>query len=135
MNRIEAKNFLLKEFITEYGSTTPVAYDNNEEFVKPDNASWARFSVLNHTSYQATMGGEDNRRFSRYGLILFQVFIPVNTGTYEGDVLCEQILDIFEAKRFGSIVCKTGEYKEIGNTGNDLYQFNGSLPWEVDQTK
>jgi hypothetical protein len=50
-------------------------------------------------------------------------------------VLCEQILDIFEAKRFGNIVCKTGEYKEIGNTGADTYLFDGTVPFELDQTK
>ncbi len=135
MTRSEAKNVLLKEFITEYAEATPVAYTNNENFTKPSNSSWVRFSIQNNDSFQATLGIAPVRRFERLGLITAQVFIPVNTGTYEGDILCESIINIFEGKRFGIIVCGTGVYSETGVTETDWFQFNIIIPYDFDQKK
>jgi hypothetical protein len=135
MTRSEAKNILMKEFITEYASHTPVAYPNNEEFVKPTNAPWVRFLVEEITTKQNTIGKPGNRRYGRLGLIAYQVFIPNNTGTYEGDILCEKINNIFEGKRFGSINCWDGKYIPFGINAQDLYQFNGSISYTFDETK
>jgi hypothetical protein len=135
MKRSEAKNLLMKEFIAEYATHTPVAYPNNEEFVKPTNAPWVRFIVEDNTSSQRTIGKSGNRRYNRLGLITYQVFIPNNTGTYEGDILCEKINDIFEGKRFGSINCWEGRYIHYGINAQDLYQFNGSITYSFDETK
>lgn len=135
MNRIEAKNFLLKEFISNYGETTPVAYTNNENFEKPSNEPWVRFSVDNVDSDQATMGDEGNRRFERYGRITSQVFVPPNTGTYDGEVICNTIINIFEGKRFGKIVCKTGIYKELNIAEDESFKFFIYIPYELDETK
>lgn len=135
MTRSEAKNILLKEFISAYGLTTPVAYANNEEFEKPTNAPWIKFSVLENHANQRTIGSEGNRRYNRLGMISYQVFIPNNTGTYEGDILCEQINNIFEGKRFQGINCWLGLYRPVGINAQDLYQFNGEISFEFDETK
>ena len=131
--RNDVKATLLKYFTEEWGTRTTVAYDN-VEFTPPDNSSWVRVSVVNNNSLQYSLGEEGSRKFERYGLILFQVFTPLNVGTYEGDVLCEDIINIFESKRFGTIHTYSGTYGEVGSD-DKWFQFNGSLQWDVQITK
>ena len=135
MTRAEAKDVLLREFISVYGTTTPVAYENNEAFIKPTDAPWVRFLIQENTSDQKSIGAIGGRKYRRPGLISYQVFIPNNTGTYEGNLLCEKINDIFEGNRFGEITCWTGSWIEVGINSQDLYQFNGSIQFEHDQLK
>lgn len=135
MTRSEAKDLLLKEFITQYGDTTPYALQNNEDFVKPTDSPWVRFIIRNNDAGIVSFGPKGQRRFGRMGSISYQVFIPINTGTYEGDILCEQINDIFEGERFGDIACKDGIWREIGVTNDEWFQFNGQIYYEFDQTK
>ena len=133
--RITAKDTLLKEFISSYSLSYPVSYANNESFVKPTTTPWVRFEIQNNFSDQSTIGATGNRRFERFGLISYQVFVPVNTGTYDGGTICEHINNIFEGKRFGDIIVETGTWSEIGVTDDDLFQFNGTLPFHFDQIK
>jgi len=137
MIRSEAKNILLKEFNTNFSSTTPVSYTNYSEFfyttgvktTKPTNDTWVRFLIENNFSSQVSIGKEGLRNFNRLGLISYQVFTPSNKGTYSGEIVCEEINDIFEGKRISGVICETGTYQEIGIQGDDLYQMNGNIPW------
>lgn len=143
MNRKEAKNILLVEFTNNFDPTVPIAHTNYADFYltswvkvdKPTNAPWVRLFIQNDFTEQHTIGPTGGRRWERDGEISFQVFIPPNKGTYIGDDLCEQIIDIYEGKRLGGIVCKEGWYKEIHNNEEDLFQFNGSISFTYDETK
>lgn len=135
MTRSEVKNFLMKKFIDEYTGSEPVCFPNDDKFDKPTNAAWIDFRIQNNDSYQASLGIAPRRRFERMGFILFNVYIPPNTGTYDGDQICEEILNIFEGKRFGSIVCTTGTYQEIGINNEDFFQFYGTVYFYFDETK
>ena len=135
MTRTEAKNYIVKKFVDEYNDETPYVLDNNENFVKPENDVWVEFSVRYADAEQATIGEEGGRRFSRKGVIAYNVYIPPNTGTYDGDVLCEQINNIFEGKRFEQIICKTGTWKELGMNDQDEFQFYGYIYFELDEKK
>lgn len=141
--RVTAKNILLNEFIDNFNTTTPVSYTNNDTFffttlsptTKPTDEPWVRFMIQDNFSIQASIGGEGGRNFDRKGIISYQVFIPINKGTFTGDTLCEEINDIFEGKRFNGVICETGTWIEIGATEDDLYQFNGSIPFWFYQKK
>lgn len=134
MDRVQVKNTLINEFISEWGSTTEYTLDNMT-FNPPQEEAWVRFRVLNNDSSQHTIGPEDHRRFTRYGRIAYQVFIPLNSGTYNGDNYCETINNIFEGRRFGDIVFYEGTWGQSNVENKDYYQFNGSIPYEFDQTK
>jgi len=134
MTRPEAKNYLVKRFVDNYTSTVYVL-DNNENFVKPEGSAWVEFSVRYANSIQASYGDEGHRRFSRYGMIAYSVYIPGNSGTYDGETICETINNLFEGKRFNQIICKDGFWKEIGNNEQDLFQFYGIVYFELDETK
>jgi len=134
MDRIQVKSTLLNEFISEWSDRTPYALDNMR-FNPPDNSEWVRIRVLNNDSEQATLGEKNNRRFTRYGRVAYQVFIPLLGGTYDGDVLCEAINNIFEGERFTDIVFYEGTWRQSEVENKDYYQFNGSIPFEFDQKK
>jgi len=134
MTRAEAKNILLKEFINNY-SETPYSLMNNDNFEKPDNSPWVRFFVKNNDVEQVSYGPKPHRRFGRMGSVKYQVFLPINTGTFVGDNICEQINDIFEGERFGDIICKEGTWSETGINKDGWFQFNGRVYYEFDQLK
>jgi hypothetical protein len=135
MTRQEAKKTLLKYFIDNFDLGYQVAYSNNEYFTKPSDEPWVRFMILNQNSDQRSYGAKGNRRFDRRGIIAYQVFIPANTGTYDGDTICEYINNLFEGERFSEIVCDQGIYEEIGITEEDTFQYNGSIFYKFDEKK
>jgi restriction endonuclease S subunit len=76
-----------------------------------------------------------NGKFSKKDNVFVDLEIPEKKKTYEGDILCEKINNIFEGKRFGSINCWDGKYIPFGINAQDLYQFNGSISYTFDETK
>jgi len=134
--RTEAEDILLKEFRSSYSLGYPVAYENNEDFIKPTNAPWIRFQIKhNPHSGQVAFGEVGERKFERLGLIVYQVFIPLNTGTYDGNTTCDYINNIFEGNRFTDIYCEAGNWSEHGVTGDEWYQFNGVIFFNFDEIK
>ena len=135
MKRTEAKNVLIKEFTDSFGYPYEVAHENNPGFVKPTDEPWVRFTVKNSISIQRSFGKEGQRKFERHGIISYQVFIPTGVGTYDGEVVCDHINDIFEGNRFETIYCEGGQWTEIGRDGTDWFQFNGRIFFNFDEIK
>ena len=134
---------MLVEFNDNFDPTIPIAHTNFADFKltdgtvvpKPTNSSWVRLFIQNDISTEQTIGPENGRRYERDGEIGFQVFIPPNKGTFIGEQLCEEIINIYEGKRINSVVCIRGWYKEIKNEESDLFQFSGSISFTFDEVK
>ena len=145
MNRAEAKGIIIDQFISEFNETTPVNLSNQGNFilctspitntVKPSDSAWVRFMVENNITPKATLGTKGHRRFRRTGFISSQIFIPEGVGTKIGNDLCEELISIFEGERLGDIAFDYGEYDEIGNIENNLYQFNVIIYYFFDEQK
>lgn len=141
--RLEVETILLKEFFDNFNSSTPIALDNQNTLYfstgmktdKPTNSSWVRFWIEGNGGDDGTIGAAPNRRFERIGMISSQVFIPQNTGTSGGRLLCEEIVNIFEGRRFGQISCGKGMYKPIGNEENGFYMFDVTITFMFDERK
>jgi len=141
--RAEAKDILLKEFIANFSATIPVSWENKDEFFfctgvktnKPTKVPWVRFKIQNNQSPQISYGSEGNRKFKRSGLISCQVFIPSGTGTEDGDTICEDIVSIFEGKRFTDIYCYAGTYIEMGIQSDGFYGFKVIIFFDTDEQK
>jgi len=143
MTRQEVKKTILTYFIQEFNETTPVHITNQGFYKctspltpseKPSNEPWIRFIVKNNNTQQWTLGRIGSRRWERYGFISCQVFIQENTGTNQGDTLCEEIIGIFEGERLGQICFKKGVYEEIG-ANDGWFQFNIIIDYQFDETK
>jgi hypothetical protein len=141
--RQEAKILLKKAFIANFNNTIPVAFENFDEFffttgvmtTKPSSSTWVRFVVQNNNTRQQSFASEGHRRFRRYGIVSCQVFIPSGTGTSVGDSLCEDIVDIFEGKRFSDVYCWGGTYSEMGIQEDGFYGFKVTIFFDVDDIK
>lgn len=80
-----------------------VTFDN-VKFEPPEDQAWIRLAVRHQVRNQVTLGGsarnpEDNiRKFNSVGLLLIQIFVPVETNTEEADRLALEAADLFDAK-------------------------------------
>lgn len=113
---LEAREVMYQAFETGIGATAH-CYDN-EQFTPPAGAIWTRLSVRHLLGEQETLGETGNRKFARTGLVLVQVFTPVDTGVRVTDTLVTTIRNIFEGKHFSgvgyTIWLRGGTTRELG---------------------
>lgn len=143
MDRSEAKDVLLKEFISNFDNTIPVNFNNKNDFyfttgvatTKPSTSPFVRFWITNDNSRQITFASAGNRTTRRFGMINYQVFIPQNSGTEAGELICEEINDIFELTKFQDIYCYEGIYRESDIQDDGFFMFVGSIRYDFDLKK
>lgn len=61
--------------------------------------TWARFSIQNMTTGQDGMGS-NYVRYDRYSDATVQIFVPLNTGTKESNMLADAFVEYFEGRQF-----------------------------------
>lgn len=130
----DARNTIYTRFINEWADRTPFQLDN-ETFEIPTSGPWVRLVVRNTLGEQDTLGRPGNRKYLRNGFIAGQVFTPVNEGTAQGDLLAEQLRDIFEGTSFGGILANNGTITELDQQDGRWYQHNVSVAFFVEQIK
>lgn len=146
MNRKEAAIAITNEFISEFNETTPVSFNNQNNFwlctspltatVKPSDSNWLKFEVVDNDTPKVTLGTKGHRRYRRSGFIACQVFINEGSGTSDGRDLCEEIINIFEGERIAEyIVFNEGNYIPIGNLDSGWFQFNVVIYFTFDESK
>lgn len=140
MNLNEAREALYTYFSTLWvdGVGDPlseITFDN-ESYAPPENASWVRVAVRHVTSVQETLGSQGNRRFSRPGSVLVQVFTPTNAGMASMDTLCEKVREIFEGVSLTGTTLRlqSTTVREAGNDGK-WNQAVAETPFEYDETR
>lgn len=110
----QAKQAINDRFILLWNDKTPYSLPN-EPFTQPEpDTAWVRFTVINIEGGQETLGKKGNRKFQRFGLIITNVFTPLETGTFEGDELATEIRDMFEGERFNGVTVHDGRVREKG---------------------
>ncbi len=141
--RVEAKSILLKEFFTNFNTTTPISLKNVDNYIlsngsttpKPTGEPWVRFYILNNNSDQISYGSTGNRTVRRTGLIAYQVHVPQGSNTNVADTLCQEINDIFELNKFSGIYCYSGTWRESDIQEDGSMMFVGSIPFDTDIRK
>jgi len=129
----EARNAMQAKFLADWGSTTPIALDNQPFDPPDDDSSWVRFTVIFNGGEQAALGGEDgNRLFRRFGLIVIQVFTRIGVATNTNDDLSYQALKIFEGVEVAGIWFRNGRVTSIPAAREKWYQQNVVLEFEFD---
>lgn len=99
-----AEAAILTTFLTAWGSTTPVALENQEDSPPADNSYWVRVSVQHNDGEQAALGGEvGNQFFRRFGLIFVQVFGPKGKGKQVLNQHSYTALKVFEGQSISGI--------------------------------
>lgn len=97
MTTLAQANEAIAELFVQTWSVTTFAYSlDNESYDPPDDAPWARFSVVHTGSTQDTIGRPGNRKFERSGSAFVQVFVKSDTGTQQSKELTQTVMDGFE---------------------------------------
>jgi hypothetical protein len=109
--------------LQEFWNYTPVAWEN-VDFDIPNNSDWIRLNILNGSSnYRAI---DYKKRHT--GVILIQVFTPVNTGTNKVREYSDTIASIFDSRTFSDIVCDVASVQNIG-ADDGFHQVNVTIPF------
>jgi hypothetical protein len=110
----EAKKAINDRFIASWGATTTYTFAN-EEFSQPTaDQSWVRLTMINYDGGQETMGKKGSRRYERYGLIIANIFTPIEAGTSKGDELGTALQVLFEGERFNGVVVNNSTIRDKG---------------------
>ena len=112
-----ARDTILDYFLPLWGSTTTIALDN-QIFEPPiPSTAWIRLSIQFYDGEQASLGSNDGKvRYRHYGMLFIQVFTPVGEGTYNNDVYCQKLKDLFDSKDLNGITFYDVHVKTIGRT-------------------
>lgn len=124
MTPSEARNAIVSRYLVQYNGQFPIATDNLK-FTSPNPPEkWVRVNVKFTEGNQSTLGGIDNRKFLRTGMVFIQVFTPINTSTDENDTLANNSLDLFDGVRLGQLWLYNGRIQTIGSGSGEFYQQN-----------
>ncbi len=108
----------------------------NEKFTAPDDAPWARLTVLHEQGDAPTFGppGGNKRKFRRRGRVLIQVYDQVDQGTRVLDLLADESRDIFEGTQFSGLYFISADIRESGQDG-EWMQLIVDAPFDYFETK
>ncbi len=124
MNESQARDVIYKQFATDWGSTTAIAYQNINYTPPNDGSPWVRLNVIHITSTQASLGGVGDRRFRRRGVVVVQVFTKDGDATYNNDTYADKARGIFEGKKLSGVTFQNVGVETIGSDGFGWYQQN-----------
>ena len=133
MNINEAKVAILNAFNAAWADRQPVDTDN-DDFNEPQGEPWARIVIRTQPTSQDTLGRIGNRKFLRVGIVFLQLFAPVKTGTYDLDILAEEMRELFEGTRLGGIWFYETQLTENGEDGK-YYSYTLQSLFNYEQVK
>lgn len=124
------------ELRTRYNSWTqkPPTEFPNEVYV-PSNppALWARVSIIGGEEQRIDIGtGTTSRTFRKPGVLIIQLFSPLNQGNNAVLVAADQVSDLFRNWCGATITCGAASVNDIGNDDNGYYQVNVTVPFHTD---
>lgn len=95
MTPAEAHAEIRKKFQSDWGSETPIAFDNLNFDPPADNGEFVRLVIDESLGSQQSVGSDGNRLFRRFGIVFVQIFTPTNTARLRSDELSETAYNIF----------------------------------------
>jgi len=126
-------NLIRTRFKDEVVGTTKlvVAYDN-APFVEPEGKMWVRLNIQHSITNQTEIGA--TKRFRTYGLIIVQIFIPIEEGDVDALILAKTIRDTYRCTTISGVTYQT-PYKDIVGRSGKWYQINVVCPFHADDTQ
>ena len=88
MTHNEVRNAILTAFLSMWGTTTPVAHDNQQFSPPDDRTPWIRHNIRFMDGWQASIGDPGNNLFRNTGMVVVQYLQPVGDFMYNNDVYC-----------------------------------------------
>ncbi|MGI9491975.1 MAG: hypothetical protein ACR2QF_06200 [Geminicoccaceae bacterium] len=134
---LEAEQLIYQRFLSEWGTTTPVALEEEQlpSGVSPGEDPWAYVYVQDIGTPQQTMGKPGNRRFLRKAQVNINIYVPQGKGTSLALDLAQQARDVFEGIRLSPL--KNFSKADLVRVGPKPpeYQISVLCPFEYTETK
>lgn len=122
-------------FFTAWGSTTPIAWDNDNFDPTQINVPWVRLSIIFNGGSLASIGGPGTRLFRAFGLVFVQVFTLSQSTAALNDALAQTAKDVFKGVQLpGGLWFRDTGLETVGPDGK-WYQQNVSAEFQYDETE
>lgn len=132
----EASEAVLARFVSQWGSTTPYAFTNEEaRDLDGGESAWAWVNVAEVGGGQETLGKKGDRKYERVAEVRIQVFTPIGEGTQEGEQLASQARGIYEGERFSGLYFNDGRVTYVGPSEEKWDQNNAVIEFRFYETK
>lgn len=103
-------------------------YDNQIDFEPENQNVWCRLNIRDGNEDRTDLG--DNPRVKVIGLIIAQLFTPVNTGDKQIRVTADTIKTNFTNVTASSVIYRTPYITTIGLSDTKWWQVNVTIPFE-----
>jgi hypothetical protein len=111
------------------GVSVPIAWPNTP-FTMPQGQVWIRPNFLQVDNFNIVVDKQVKRKT---GILLIQVFAPLNKGDQEAISMVDQLDTLFTNQRINYTVCESAVPRHIGDEGNGWYQINVNIDfWHDD---
>lgn len=132
MNHSAIANAIRSRFKTLVADTKslPTQYDN-QAFTPTSGTAWARVTVLFGESAQVSFGGPLGRRSRTVGVLMVQVFSPVDKGDGDLLTLAGEIATAFKGVTDTGVHFRIPSVRRAGRSDAE-YQVNVECPFYAD---
>lgn len=113
MNQDLLRQYVETRFKTNW-TLTSIKYENLN-FVPIVNQAYIALSIEPEPSYQ--IGLVQQPVFRHEGLLVFEIFVPTNTGTKNTRNYIDNIAKLFAGKQFNGITCRSIDTMKVGDIG------------------
>lgn len=134
---IEAEQLILDRWVTEWGTTTPFTFEEEQIPVGVDvgETSWVYLFIQDIKSDQINLGAIGGRRYLRKAQVQIYIFTPANQGTAEALSLAQQAREVYEGIRLEPLKnFLEGQIVRVGPKPPE-FQVNVLCPFEYTETK
>jgi hypothetical protein len=112
---------LLRQYVeTRFQSNwtlTPIVFEN-DDYTPEINQSYIELEIEPEDTYQ--INNTDRQVFRNTGLIVFKIFAPANSGSYNTRHYIDEIAKLFAGKQFNNITTRSIQTEKIGKA-NEWY--------------
>lgn len=131
---VTAKQGIYDDFLAGWTDPTVIILEG-EDKKPPTDAPYVKLFVRHFVRAQETLGGIGARKFQSDGLIVAQIFTPLDKGSTPADNLALLVQGVLEGKTLTNTVhTNEATINEIGDT-DDGYQINVSTEFYYHETK
>lgn len=114
---LSAREAVYQRFVDNYTATDFIFDNEIGSALDEGTASWVRLSVRELGPAEQTMGPIGSRKFRRSGIIVAQVFTPIDIGVAALSTLCETVRTVFEGVRFSGVEALNSTIRDVGTDG------------------
>lgn len=136
MQAFEARTAIQRRFLVDYEGVFPISLDNQGFSVpKGDTPLWTRLNVTFTPGADVTLGRKTNRRFTRAGILIIQVFTAAESATLLNDQRAQEFLDVYDGETLTSDLWFVEGGIRTAGTDGKWYLQNVVLPFRYSEKK